>query len=280
MIQSRRAGVLLGCCLTGISASALEVDVGERRIEFPLPEGLVELTSDMQPYYQTINAYVAPGNLRYFTLLPAADAEALLGGQQIELRRYINVETAQAIKDKSVSTAEFSELRATYLAQNTEMYAGLEEKLPDLLRGGNDAVSRELDVDVVVELGGFIPQPVHANTDETIANSMFMTVNTSVDGVEASPVVLAATTLLLHVSDKVVFLYVYGAQADLEWTRSTAAAWAGAILAANPLSGAEQTAVDQPGRLGKILVSALLGAVLAGGAALLTVLFRRRREAP
>jgi hypothetical protein len=92
----------------GLDVRALEIEVGDRPINLPLPDGFVELTPAMSPYYETMRAYIGPNNLRYATLITANDAEALLRGQDIELERYINVESENGISATSVSSAQLS----------------------------------------------------------------------------------------------------------------------------------------------------------------------------
>ncbi len=50
-----------------LSADAVEVKVGDRPINVPV--GFVELTPDMSPYCETVQAYIAPTNIRYLTLI-------------------------------------------------------------------------------------------------------------------------------------------------------------------------------------------------------------------
>ena len=44
--------------------------------------------------------------------------------------------------------------------------------------------------------------------------------------------------LSLHVKDKVLFVYAFGPEKDLEWTRAAASTWATRIVAANSPAGA------------------------------------------
>ncbi len=46
-------------------------------------------------------------------------------------------------------------------------------------------------------------------------------------------VIVSATCTYVNVAGKVLFLYCYGPQKDLEWTRSTTKAWATMVLDSN-----------------------------------------------
>ena len=272
--------LILGASL---QVGAVEVQVGDRPINIPLPDGFVELTPQMSPYYETMQAYVAPSNVRYLTLITANKAEALLRGEDVELDRYINVESERGISTSSISSTQFVEFRDFLRDQLDDLYAKVDEQLPGIVDKGNTIVSEKFDAEIAVELGGMVPLPIHLDTNDAIANSLFMTVGATVDGETVGNSVLAATTLFMHVKDKVLFLYVYGAESDLDWTREVAASWAADIIAANPLSTEEKRAVEQSDPLGidwsKVLEKALIGA-LAGGVIgfFATVLRRRKKE--
>lgn len=265
-----------------LSANGVEIKVGDRLIDVPLPDGFVELTPMMSPYYETMRAYVAPNNIRYLTLIPKDNAEALLRGEDIELERYINVESEKGLTATSVSSDQFAELRGILRNQIEEMYANVEKQLPEMMNKGNAAISSEFSVDIAVEVGGIVPLPVHLDTDNAIANSMFMTVGVNVDNEDAGTDVIAATTLFLYVKDKVLFLYVYGSETELDWTKDTAAMWATAIVATNPLSTDEKRVVDDSDSFSfnrsQVLEKALIGVVIGGVVGIFFFLSRRRKK--
>ncbi len=265
-----------------LSAGAVEVKVGDRLINVPSPDGFVELTPKMSPYYETSRAYIAPNNIRYLTLIAEDKAEALLRGEDVELNRYVNVESEKGISAISVSSGQFAELRSILRNQIDELYANVEKQLPQMVDEGNKTVSAEFAADIAIELGGLAPLPIHLDTDHAIANSMFMTVGVAVDGDDVQSSVLAATSLTLHVKDKVIFLYVYGSKSDLNWTRQVAAMWATDIVAANPMSTAERRAVDKSDSFGinwsQVLEKALIGALVVGLIAFVSLFFRKNKK--
>ncbi len=220
-----------------LNAGAADIVVGERTISIPVPEGYVELTRDMSPYYESMWAYVAPSNNRYLTLIHESTAAAIRRGDAVDVGRYMNIETEKNISRMSVSEAQFGEFQDIMRNQLFELTARVQEKLPEITSAGNASLSEQFDADLAVELGGVVPLPIHHDTDNAIASSMYMTVSATVNGEDMGSEVLSATMLTLHVGDKVLFLYVYGAQSDLLWTRETAGAWAENIIAENPTQG-------------------------------------------
>ena len=68
MISMTRLTTLLALAGLACNANAASIDLGGRQIEIPIPDGFVELTPDMAPYYDTMSAYVGPNNVRFLTL--------------------------------------------------------------------------------------------------------------------------------------------------------------------------------------------------------------------
>jgi hypothetical protein len=266
----------------GLDAYAVDIDVGDRPISLPLPDGFVELTPAMSPYYEAMQAYIAPTNIRYVTLIRENDAQALGRNEAVELARYINVETEKSISASSVSPQSFAELRKVLREQSEELYAIVENKVPDMISRGNKALSEQFDADVAVELGGIVPLPIHVDTEQMLGSSTFVTVGASADGENPDSVVLAVTTLVVRVKDKVLFLYFYGHESDLDWTRAAAAEWANSILAVNPWSAAEQRTAEGTfwSRIdwNQVLEQALFAALIGGAIAFASVLYRKRKK--
>ena len=224
--------------LLGLSvAGAEEIDVGGQRIEIPTPAGYTNLLPAHSPYYETSKAFEAPGNIRYIALLPQETAKILEGGGSATYRRYMNVETARNISARNITAVQFEELRDVLRNQLNEMMANVEEALPGIIDKANADISEEFDADLELSVGDLVPLPVHHDSANAIAYTMYMTVASSADGVAEEIEVSSATMLTLLVNERVLFLYVYGSEGDVEWTRATAADWADAILTANASGG-------------------------------------------
>ena len=260
---------------------ATEIEVGDQQISVPTPDGFVELTPQMTPYYETMRAYISPDNIRYFTLVDENEGAAILRGEAVELGRFMSIESQKVMREVSVSYEQFAELRGIVRDQIDEVFASVETQLPELIEKGNKDVSETFSTDLAVELGGMVPLPVHLERDNLVANSMYLTAGASVDGEDYEEETSAATIVFLHVQNKILFLYVYGSKSDLGWTRDTAAAWADSILAANPSTEDDESSVEQPDSSGidwsKVLERALFGVILGGGVVLLVSLMRRRK---
>lgn len=280
----RSTGMLAFFFLAGIglNAEAVEIDIGNRQVSVPLPDGYVELTPEMSPYHETMEAYIAPSNIRFLSLIRTSDAEAILRGEVADLRRYMNIESEKGIAAASVSSATYDELRHVLRTQLDDLVAQANEHLPGIIEKGNSTVSEAFDANVAVDLGGMVPLPIHLDTTNSMAYSMYLTVGVSTNGEKTSNDVIAATMLALHVKDKVLFLYIYGSESDLDWTREFASIWAAEIVTANPMSVEVKQAVERPRSRGinwdEVLEKAAVGALIGGVIGILGFLLRRRKK--
>ena len=73
--------------------------------------------------------------------------------------------------------------------------------------------------------------------------------------------VVVATSVLLHIKTKILFLYCFGGEDDLHWTRTTCTHWTESVIAANGNdvpSATEQT----PNPWRRIVVQVIAGGML------------------
>ncbi len=270
--------------LAGISLSvgAVDIDVGGRQVTVTIPGGYTELTPNMSPYYETTQAYIAPSNYRYLSLIPKAKADALLSGEIVELERYMNVESEKGISTQSVSAAMFDEFRGILRTQLDETFEEVSKRLPGMFDEANAKLSESFDVDIALSTENMVPLPIHLDSTNALAFSMYINFEFSINDEDMGSDVVAGTMLFLHVKDKVLFLYVYGPESDLEWTRDFAANWAVQIIAANPVSAEVKRALDRPVSHGvnwdRVLENAVLGGLIGVFIGFFVMLLRRRNK--
>ena len=195
------------CFIWSLSLTALaaEIQLGEQRVLLPPADGFVELTPEMSPYYESLSAYKNPENVRFMTLIGEQDALAINRGEVVELGRYLNAESHKSIHNMSVISAQFDALRNEMRTQIDSAYTEAKKSMPAILADGNNSLSEQFDVDVAIKLGGIVPLPAHLDEDEAIAHSILMTVRGSIEGEDALDSVVAATTTVLFVKNKVTF---------------------------------------------------------------------------
>lgn len=227
---------LLIFCLTALAAtasSAQEIDIGNSKIELPAPAGFTQLTPAMSPYYETMKAYETDQSVRHATFIRAEDAEKLLAGELPDLYRYVNVETPSNVLNIDISDELFDELKTVLRTQNQELFKLAEAQIAEALESGDKAVSEEFDVDLAMSVTNMMMMPIHYESKDALAFSMFINYSVEVDDVGAEEDVTAATVVSARVGGKLLNLNIYGKKTDLEWTQVLGAAYLDRILAAN-----------------------------------------------
>lgn len=218
--------------LVGGTAVAAEVLVGEARLEIPTPAGFALLTPDVQPLYDVSIDMLTPQNRRLATFVDEKIIPAALSGKMPTFDRYINIETMRELENQNVSASEFAFLRKSIRAGIEEALAAIEGQLDDGMVDLSERVGETLDRKVAFSVSNMIPLPVHHSSQNSISNSMFVRYEIDSNGQTVEHIV-SATTAFVHVKEKIVYVYVYGGEDQLEWTREQSKAWVADMLRMN-----------------------------------------------
>ena len=93
---------------------------------------------------------------------------------------------------------------------------------------------------------------------------------------------MAATKVYANVGGKVLLLFAYGAEKDLEWTRAATGAWTDVVVSNNPGppsdAGESSTSEYDPGQVGDSgFKVGLIGAVIGGVLVFVLMALKNRR---
>ncbi len=145
-----------------------------------------------------------------------------------------------------------------------------------LMEKTSKGISKEFDVDIALKLSQVVPLDPHYEADAAFAYSMYINYGAAVEG-SKKDFIVSATATFVNVAGKILFLYCYGPQEDLEWTRKASKAWAEMIMASN-----DQPPSDLSGGRGfdwsKVLEKGIVGAIAGGLIALFFGIFSRFRR--
>lgn len=219
------------------TVSAVEIAVGGRTIEIPVPEGYAALTPEMSPLYEMMFSYVVPSNERYLILIPNAVADAARRGEDVDYERYMIVEAERHTAQADLSRAQFADFRNLLRDQLDDSYEAVRQSLPDIAEDASDAASDFSESELELSFGDIVYYGVHRNSDNVLAVSQLMSIGVTVDGEETGDELGIATAAFVLVREKLIFAYVYGAKDDLEWSREFSANWVDQIVAANSADG-------------------------------------------
>ncbi len=118
-----------------------------------------------------------------------------------------------------------------------------------------------------------VPLDPHYETDNAFAYSMYTNSGITMEGSKEA-FIGSATATSVNVAGKVLFLYCYGPQEDLKWTRSASRDWAGMIMERNALPPSRSSGgggIDWS----RVFEKAVFGAIAGGFIVLIFVVFFR-----
>lgn len=263
---------------------ATDISIGGVPLAIPSPGGFSPVTPEMGNLFEMQKQFVAPMNEEYVTFIPDGDVPAALRGEIPELPRRFTVQTSKSIVSAIVPTADFGRLKDTIKTQNAEIAAKVAEKLPDMMQQFNQGTLEKYNVDLALSVSQMLPMPPHEESDRSLAYSALVRYEMNDANGNPAPFVVALTATFVHVKGKILFLYSYADEADLEWTRQASRDWAQAVIAANPSGPADAAKEALPATVagidwGQVGEKALGGALIGVVVGLIAWLMNRRKAA-
>lgn len=218
---------------TAITCNASSINVGNIAIQIPSPAGYARITPEMSELYKLNQHFVAPTNIQLAMYISEDAVPLALLGEIPDISRRFDVQVSKKTANVSLSSANFTVLKGLYVAQMEKVFKDIKAKLSEALSDASKGVSKQLNTEIVIKVGGVVPLTPHFQSDRILSSSIFMKNDIQDATGEPIAVVISATMALVHVNNRVIFLYVYGNQEDLEWTREQSRAWAEAIVKRN-----------------------------------------------
>ena len=245
-------------------------------LDIPSPEGFSQVTQEMDAVYRMSIQLADPMNDQLAYYISESDVPVAMLDEMPALERYYILKVNRELKNMVVGSKDFAELKSVTKRQNREVFKSMETQIPGLLEKMSKGISREFDVDFALKLSPMVPLDPHYETDNTIAYSMYFNLGVEVEG-SKEDLIISATATYINVEGKILFLYCYGPQEDLEWTRSASKAWAGMVMASN-----SQPPSHSPGSRGidwgKVFGKGGIGVIVGGLIALVSWVFSRFKK--
>lgn len=268
------------------------VMVGNTPIEIPTPVGFAVVTRDMKTAYDYVQLRVPDSNTLLLAFIPESDIPDAMNDQLPMMQRSLTVQISKSFVNMAFSEATFAELKREMRRQNEQLSETFAKELPGFLEHYNRETVRKWGLDGDFSLSQSVPLAPHVDTLNTFAFSSYIKFGTTNDLGLPATVIRSGTATIVLVKKKVLFLYVNGAEVDLDWSRQMARDWASAVFARNLVENGSGPSVARSALTssdvwrGRIL-AALKGA-LRGGApwailclimwALMRILNRRRSD--
>ncbi|TXK62300.1 hypothetical protein [Alkalisalibacterium limincola] len=228
--------VILATLLLAVSgvAAATTARIGTTEFTVPAPEGFAPATADMVPLYPLLETFVADTNGELASFLSQADAARAMQGEIPEMSRRFSAQYPLAAADATLSTRDFAEVRQAVAAENAEIARTIHEKFPNLMDRANEGLSQLSDTAAVMSISELVPLPAHEDDERRHSYSAYVTLQITDDAGNSTPFVSVVNATLVHLRGKLLILYAFGGEDDLEWAREAGAAWTDAVVSANP----------------------------------------------
>ncbi len=261
------------------SAYAEIFNVGGKDLVIPYPQGFSHVTQQMDAVYRMSLQMVDPKNDQLAYYISDADIPTAMAGELPSLDRTFLLKVNKQLKNMVVGSNDFAELKNMTRRQNKEIFESVKSQIPGLMKGISEGISKEFDVDFALQISQMIPLDPHYETDNALAYSMYINYGVSAEDTKEK-LIVSATATFVNVSGKVLFLYCYGPQDALEWTRSASKLWAEKVMDSNT----QPPARSSGGRginWSKVLEKGIVGAVTGGLIALIfgiLSIFKKRKK--
>lgn len=248
--------------------NAATFSVGGKELVIPSPKGFSIVTQEMNAAYRLSQEMVDPVNDHLAFYIAESEIPVAISGKIPSLERYYILKVNKKLKNMIVDSKDFIELKKITKLQNQEIIKSVESQMPGLIKKTSEGISKEFDVNFALKLLQMVPLDPHYVADNAFSYSMYINYGAEIEEAKENFIV-SATATFVNVAGKILFLYCYGNQEDLEWTRNTSKAWTEMVMASNskpPFLSSDNRGIDWS----KVFEKGIIGAI-AGG--LITLVF-------
>ncbi|HVK52490.1 MAG TPA: hypothetical protein VM469_12235 [Pseudoxanthomonas sp.] len=231
---ARALCLLFLCALAPLaSASTSTVQVGKVSVEVPTPDGYIRITPEMNGLLERLESVTPATNVPLALYLSDQELDKALSGEPFMMKRYWAIQASKEALDTPFTPVDFARMKEFLLSQQQQIIERLKRDMPAVMNDSFGKISQELKEQARVQPGGIVTLPSHYDDATSMANSLVARVELANGSAQPDVVVVTVTYTIVNVGERLIFLYVYGQEDDLEWTREQAKAWSAAVVATN-----------------------------------------------
>jgi len=224
----------IGSLLLATVVTAVEISIGETAIQIPNPPEFVAVTPEMSALVEFQKNFVAPMNVEYQVFISKDAASVALKNQIPDLDKRFAVQTQKALVKSFFTKKEFSRFKEGVKQQNEKIMENAKAKIDQMMDKISNDVSKQYDMDLALTVSQVVPQPVFMETDQLLAYTAYVKYEMTDEKGNPETFVTTVTAVFVYIKGKVLFLYTYAGENDLEWSQVNSTTWANAVVQANP----------------------------------------------
>ena len=247
------------------SVCAGSIVIGDAAFNIPSPPGFAAVTPEMESVYEFQKQFVHPASEQFLAFIPESEIGAALNNKIPDLERTFSVQTAKKLINIGTSTATFVKLKESIKLENENTFKKAEEKLPGLMEKINKGIEESFLVNSDLSVSQAIPLPPHYETDRILSYSAFVKYGAKDASGNPFSYVSVSTVTFIHLKNKVLFLYSFAKEDDLEWSRNISKQWANSIVEQNPEGFRSSVKESLPHSVAGIDWGEVVGKGIAGG---------------
>lgn len=229
-------GIALAAALAATPVVAAdELAFGTRQLEVPAPSGFEPISRRVPRFLTLAQNYLPPGNRLVEAYLLPEDIAKLELGQDVDIRRYFQLQTLRTVDGVPVSADEFAEVSGEIEKGLGEALSGLGDEGAKLAAQGNAAAKRQIGVDPQLALGGL----QYLGTFRKEPWALFFTTRATVTTPGSGSTPATAAGALAVIDHQVAYFYAYTYEPDASphgrhWAQDAVSDWANTVRWANP----------------------------------------------
>lgn len=264
--KSLFSSFVISLSLISATGRSSPISVGGTTMEIPNPPRSMPVTPYMSDFKFQLQ-FVSPTNERFALYIPGSELIKSIKKETHGVRRTFSVQTARSVVNRSISKSDFLECKQSFKPQDKEFIAEVKEGLSGQMESVNKGITEQYGVDRALSISEIVPLPPHEETDRTFAYSQFVRYSGRDEAGNVTSSVGVVTTTLVHVKNKLLFLYSTAEEGALDWSKDVSKQWADSIIAANPIG-------PDAREIGAVIVA---GVIIAAGVGLIVHVGGRRR---
>lgn len=227
---------LLFVFISTIFLNAETITVGSTDLIIPAPASFAKVTPKMSAVYRLLEQSVDPVNGQLVYYIEEQYTTRALAGEIPNLKKTLRLKVSNSLNNRYIDQAAFKEFIVSIDKDNSQLYDSIIKDTPGIIDETVSKINNEFNSNFDMSPTKMLPLPAHKKNDYIYSYSMLVTIKLADNNSERTTRVFVMTNAVLNVSGKIIHLYAYAPQEELEWTRSSIDEWCQTILENNPQS--------------------------------------------